>query len=126
MVRASAVTHGPPERCQAVHSGAGYSAGCSTESRSAGSSPNEADAEGRRTDADELLHETLELYRSVEATRYVHECEVLLVASAGRGADCLVEKAEPQPSLDGWIKRAGGGRRGAFPAAVQPRASSQG
>ena len=39
-------------------------------------------AEGRRAEADEQLRQALDFYRSVGATRYVSECEVLLLASA--------------------------------------------
>jgi class 3 adenylate cyclase/tetratricopeptide (TPR) repeat protein len=39
-------------------------------------------AEGRRAEADEQLHAALAFYRSVGATRYVHEGEALLAASA--------------------------------------------
>jgi predicted negative regulator of RcsB-dependent stress response len=39
-------------------------------------------AEGRRAEADEQLHDALEFYRGVGATRFVREGEALLAASA--------------------------------------------
>jgi tetratricopeptide (TPR) repeat protein len=39
-------------------------------------------AEGRRAEADEQLQRALDFYRSVGATRFVSECELLLPASA--------------------------------------------
>jgi hypothetical protein len=55
-----------------------------------GSRPDEAEArlraaeqllgEGRRAEASEQLQQALEFYRSVGATRYIRDCEVLLAA----------------------------------------------
>jgi hypothetical protein len=57
-----------------------------------GSRPAEAEARlraaeqlaagGRRAEADEQLRQALDFYRSVNATRYVRECEALLAPSA--------------------------------------------
>ena len=59
-----------------------------------GSKPAEAEARlraakqlvaaGRPAEADEQLQQALAFYRSVDATRFVRECEALLTASPAR------------------------------------------
>ena len=72
--------------------GSGDFAGAAEILRRIGTKPDEAEArlraaeqfvaEGRRVEADEQLQQALDFYRSVGATRYVAECELLLPASA--------------------------------------------